>query len=404
MKLKRVRLRNFRCYEDETSIDIDNLTVFVGKNDAGKSAILDAVAIFFDEMKIDSDDASITGNKTDVRIICEFSDFPEALVIDANYPTNLKDEYLLNQNGLLEIHKAYNCSLKIAKLTGSYAFALHPSTDGINDLLLLKNAELKQRAKGLSANTDGIDTKVNTLIRRKIWESVSDLKLEPREIALDQETAKKIWDKLKTYLPAFAIFKSDLKSTDQDDEAQDPMKAAVKEAIKEKALELEEISAHVEKQVRKMADQTVSKLREMNPSLANELTPVFTSNWSNVFKITLTGDGDIPINKRGSGIRRLILLNFFRAKAEQAANEKGAVNVIYAVEEPETSQHPDNQKMLIQAFGELAEQSNCQVMLTTHTPMLARLVPTSSHYCPVNNRINSTGYNQMFQLFGNHIA
>ena len=72
MKLKRVRLRNFRCYKEETTFDIDELTVFVGKNDIGKSTLLDALHIFFEEVKIDADDATISGDKDDVRIICEF--------------------------------------------------------------------------------------------------------------------------------------------------------------------------------------------------------------------------------------------------------------------------------------------------------------------------------------------
>jgi len=51
--------------------------------------------------------------------------------------------------------------------------------------------------------------------------------------------------------------------------------------------------------------------------------------------------------------------------------KKQTLNTIYAVEEPETSQHPDNQKMLMKAFQELSENSNSQVVFTTHTPMLA---------------------------------
>ena len=49
--------------------------------------------------------------------------------------------------------------------------------------------------------------------------------------------------------------------------------------------------------------------------------------------------------------------------------------MIYAVEEPETSQHPNNQKMLMKAFYELSANPGCQVLLTTHTPTLVRSVP-----------------------------
>ena len=39
MKLAKIRLRNFRCYKGETGFDIHDLTLFAGRNDAGKSAI-----------------------------------------------------------------------------------------------------------------------------------------------------------------------------------------------------------------------------------------------------------------------------------------------------------------------------------------------------------------------------
>ena len=146
-----------------------------------------------------------------------------------------------------------------------------------------------------------------------------------------------------------------------------------------KQSELEAITEHVRGQVEAIARKTVEKLREMDPALASDLKPHFNPpSWKNVFKISLTGDDQISINKRGSGVRRLILLNFFRAKAEDKASEGNAPGVIYAVEEPETSQHPCNQKMLVDVFADLADEPNRQVILSTHVPMLARRLPTDS--------------------------
>lgn len=374
MRLSCLRMRNFRCYKEEIKIDFDDITALVGKNDAGKSSIMDALDIFLNDGAPDKHDASKGGTPADLSIICEFEDFPDEIILDDTNPTSLSEEYLLNERDRLEIHKRYSGNLATPKCIGVYARAIHPSAAGVSDLLQLTNMNLKKRAKELNIDLSGIDSKVNAQIRKRIRENIPDLSLMDAMIPLDADNARKAWDSLKAYLPAFALFKSDRTSTDQDPEAQDPLKAAVREAIKEKEAELNAIVEHVKKEVEKIAESTLKKLSEMDNTLATQLNPQFTlKRWDTLFQASITGDDAIPINKRGSGVKRLILLNFFRAKAEQLAKEKGHAKVIYAVEEPETSQHPNNQRMLVRAFADIAMED--QVILSTHTPMLARSLP-----------------------------
>jgi putative ATP-dependent endonuclease of OLD family len=379
MRLIHVRLSNFRCYRYETDFDISDLTVIVGANEAGKSSLFDALAIFFDEAKIDSDDVCINSEHSEVKIICEFDSLPKSIVIDVDHPTTLADEYLLNENGHLEIHRVFDTGYKTPKDRGVFVRCLHPANDGVDDLLSLKITDLRKRAEELGIDTERVDLTISSAIRKGIWYSVEGLEMSPTLIQLDQEPAKKIWDQVKSYLPSYALFKSDRPSTDQDSEAQDPMKAAVKEALKEQEVELGAIAERVQQEVKTIAERTVEKLSEMHPELASELKPRFsTPNWASVFKISLAGDDDVPVNKRGSGVRRLILLNFFRAKAEQSAAQMNVPSVIYAIEEPETSQHPDNQRLLIKALQDLSQDPEYQILISTHTPTLARLVPVES--------------------------
>lgn len=51
MKIKSVKIKNFRGYKEETEIFFNNLTVFVGRNDIGKSTVLEALDLFFNEGK-----------------------------------------------------------------------------------------------------------------------------------------------------------------------------------------------------------------------------------------------------------------------------------------------------------------------------------------------------------------
>ena len=48
MKIKKIILENFRRYKERTEIPLSDLTAFIGKNEAGKSSILEALDIFFD--------------------------------------------------------------------------------------------------------------------------------------------------------------------------------------------------------------------------------------------------------------------------------------------------------------------------------------------------------------------
>ena len=379
MKLKRVRVRNFRCFQSETAIDLEDFTAFVGRNDAGKSAVLDALALFFDQYTPDGDDASINGNKADMAVICEFAELPTEIVIDADHKITAAGEHILNTFGHLEIHRIFNGGIQKPKLGRSFIVARHPSADQFADLLYLKNKDLKVRAQQLHVDLAHVDQRVNSAIRHAIWAAAPDLLLRDQEIDIEKEDAKKIWTVLSKQLPVFAIFHSDRKSSDQDDEAQGPMKSAVDEALQSQEKVLEDLTSIVREQVLGIARATVEKLREMDPTLAQELNPRFVKpNWGKVFAISLTDDSQIPINKRGSGVRRLILLNFFRAQAEKRLLNADAPGIIFAVEEPETSQHPNNQRLLLNALRELSEQPGCQVIITTHTPVLVRELPLSA--------------------------
>jgi predicted ATPase len=379
MRLETVRIKGFRCFGQETELSVDKFNAILGRNDVGKSSLLEALQVFFDDSAPDAGDVNMNTDDKEVHIVCEFSELPQTVVLDTDYPTSLDEEFLLRANGRLAIHKVYDGSLKAPKLKGTFVLANHPTADGFADLMKLKNKDLKERAVKVGVDMDKVPKNINAALRQAIRAVAKDL--ECKEILLDvtEEGTKQVWAQLKEALPIFALFKADRPSTDQDSEAQDPMKTAVQQALKAHEDKLEELRAAVESSVLEVAKLTVSKLAEIDPNLARELKPtVQRPNWATAFKIALTDETEVPVNKRGSGVRRMILLNFFRAQAERRNNAGHGPGVIYAIEEPETSQHPANQKLLLRAFFELAEQPGCQVLITTHNPALARNLPVQS--------------------------
>jgi len=100
LKIKSLKVKNFRGYKGETIVGFDNLTAFVGKNDVGKSSILEALDIFFNEgkgvVKIDKTDVNIFAAREDDQetiISVVFSELPDEIIIDSSVETSLAREY-----------------------------------------------------------------------------------------------------------------------------------------------------------------------------------------------------------------------------------------------------------------------------------------------------------------------
>lgn len=382
MKIKTVTLKNFRAYKDDTIIDFDDLTAFVGKNDIGKSSVLEALDVFFNDgagvVKLDKGDINLNNAEVNntISITVEFTDLPVNIRIDPQNLTALNEEYLLTTDGTLKIRKDYPNAGK-AKV---YIIANHPTNEHCKDLLLKKINELK---KILDENEIECDDRTRSaVIRKSIWNHFSDnLNCSEVEIDTSKEGAKDIYDGLETYLPIYSLFRADRSNNDTDSEVQDPMKLAVKQLMaRADVVDLcNQISSIVSTELSRIATNTLGKLQQMDPTTANSLTPSIPSvqnlKWADVFKaVSINSDNEIPLNKRGSGVKRLVLISFFRAEVDRRKADPKNFNrgIIYAIEEPETSQHVQMQKMMIDSLRSLSRQSEVQVILTTHSSFVVK--------------------------------
>ncbi len=274
MRISSVRIENFRGYLDPTPLSVGTFTSIVGRNDVGKSTLLEALEIFFNGGKPDSDDTHIRARGQSTRISCSFEDLPAEVVLDARAPTTLADEYLLNAEGTLEIVKEYD--LRASRITAKvFARANHPTAQGLADLLQINNIKLKARASELGVDLAGVDQRVNSQIRSAIWQHHDDLVLRDSLIPLNDEDAKKVWTLLQKDMPTFAPFHTDRPSRDDDSEVTSPFDAAIKDAVKALEPQIDGIKAEVKQKVEEVARRTLAKLREMDATLADDLRTVF---------------------------------------------------------------------------------------------------------------------------------
>jgi predicted ATP-dependent endonuclease of OLD family len=383
MKIKNIYLENFRGFFGTIQIPFNNLTVFIGKNDQGKSSILEALDIFINEgkgtVKIDSKDLNINAQndgKNEFKIGIVFQKYPEELVIDETNKTSLKDEYLLNADNYLEIWKSF----KNGKLQSTYLKCNHPSNDEFLKYLLTKKIkDLQDFVK--EEKLECSDNRKSAALRQSIrsyYANKGGLTFEIVDIPIDSEGLKEIWNKLKIYLPVYALFHSDRKNVDQDDEIQDPLKVKIEQIFKRNDIQqkLNEIANEIDLEVKTIANSTVDQFKKLSQG-ETDIKPVIPETsqlkWKDVYKgIGFNTANDIPLNKRGSGTRRMVLLSSFLADIENNQEAKNN-HIIYAIEEPETSLHPDLQMKLINALIELSNLPNYQIILTTHSPALIRL-------------------------------
>ena len=232
MKLERIKLKNFRCYNTETIFEVDELTCIIGKNDIGKSTMLEALDSFFND-NIDSGDLSSNGDSNTIEITCCFSGIPENIILDTSIETSPVEEGILNIDNQLEIIRRFNIGATISK--SIFLNCYYPENQELADLLSLKNDSLKLKAEKLGIDLTGITKKQNPPLRSAIRNHFECNRIM-KEIKVDgnlstENNLKTVWSKIRSMLPVYTLFKVDKSLDDKDKDIQDPMKSAVEETL-----------------------------------------------------------------------------------------------------------------------------------------------------------------------------
>lgn len=367
MKLVKCKIENFRSYEN-IEFKFSDLSVIIGKNDVGKSTLFDALDIFFENNKALEDDVNINSSENKFSITCFFQVESEMQInIDASESertqTSLESEYLLNQEKLLQIKKIW----EKGKLNKIYLVCNYP-TNWEKPLIVSKIQELKKLLPE--------DAKVRLDIKKEIRNFLfSQEKLNFIEQEIDISTKDtdivSIYNKLKEKMPKFLLFKADRTNTDKDNEITQITKAITQNAISEIEQKFNDMKKNILDDIKSFANATLERLKSFDKDIVKDLTPDITSKeLGSLFSYEFKSDNGISFNKRGSGVKRLFLLSFFLEDAER----KRQSNMIYAIEEPETSQHPNYQKIVIESLQKLAQNQGRQILITTHTPEIVRMV------------------------------
>ncbi|MCH5074416.1 AAA family ATPase [Shigella flexneri] len=203
MRLRKLKLKNFRGYRNSTEIIIDeSMTGIVGRNDFGKSTLLEALAIFFETegMKADKNDMncfSLREGDGRFEIACEFDDLPDFIMIDDRVQTTLASEHLLNEDGNFEIVKTFKATTS-GKPEQTCIRCIHPDEEPLRNLLGMKISELKAVGKEVEKNV--ADKRTASLWRQAIREAAAPyIGGDPAQVLSIQKRKKEVEEAGKVF-------------------------------------------------------------------------------------------------------------------------------------------------------------------------------------------------------------
>lgn len=331
MKPTQIRVENFLSYEDSGKVDLDNKTILVGENNAGKSNFVDAVREFFrfsSRARQDLNKFYRRDEDRDIQITVWFDDLTDeereefsdgvAEPDDAEFAVRLVSKYN-SKEGRAE--------------TNDYQ-RLIPASDG-----------------------GGSEWAKKTGLANSLSNRLPDVSHYGAERELDD--AAKTSNKSSLLYKLLGSVYDDIPDTDIEEFERD--RDRLKEKLETDTPEpiddlMENLNTMMGRQVSIDGDldvefeiPTVKEMIQRNATI-------------------LTGEGrEDTIGDLGSGSQMSFILSCIWETANRDTNE-----VFLTLEEPENYLHPHSIRELHATVDELAGSGNF-VILTTHSPELARL-------------------------------
>ena len=90
MKIKKIQIENYRGIKDKQIIPLSDFSSIVGKNDTGKSIILNAIATFLDVKNYPIVESDFNDSENPIIIICYFADDNLKQLIENKVKTKIK--------------------------------------------------------------------------------------------------------------------------------------------------------------------------------------------------------------------------------------------------------------------------------------------------------------------------
>ena len=352
MYLSSLTIKNFRCFGSEHKITFNNgLTVLVGENDSGKSAIMDAIKIVLGTTdlnwyRIEADDFYNEDTTLDIEIVCKFEDLTEnergAFLECLTYEDGEKKIPCLYLYWKCKYLETFNPPRPIMKVsTGKNGTGSAPSVEARE---LLRSTYLRALRDAYSDMQSGKRSRLSQIMRHvSVVDKGEDKYEEGKDLhSLSIVGIVNLSNELLASHPALDSINKDMTTILSD----------------QMLLKNDKIKTRFE-----VAGTNSNNLQKEMALLE---------------KLDLAVDKDVCSmqGKVGLGTSNIMSMACELILHKEAEGDNKSCFLL--IEEPEAHIHTQRQLKLIQSLENEAEKGNRQIIITTHSPLLASVVKLSN--------------------------
>lgn len=368
MKLRALKIQNFRSLEDVTIDFDDRFTVIVGENDSGKSSLVDCIRVVTQGRSVDRADFTSGTSEMTLIVVIDDLEFEKTYQLTGDEVTESpmkarpsRDYILSLTNWLNDQTTDFSKAENLEYLKSSCSLFNIQVRSNSNPQTLRSNLE--------AALSDA--TSPDFAIEGARFPSFNSIQLDGKHFENVSSFFKEVY--LKEQQRSLWSASVDESKTILD---------TVNEAIDSYA---QEMNGQIEESGIK------DKLRIFLPNLTDiQVKPSFTPQDFNLNAnvLFLEPNGEIDLDKKGDGTKRRITMALLELKRDASRVETDE-STVYMLDEPDTHLHVRAQVQLLDTLRRFADGGN-QVIISTHSPFIMNSVNPSQLRLLTSSQSNRT--------------
>lgn len=380
MRIKRVRIENYRCLRD-VDIRFEDITTFIGPNGVGKSAILRALDWFFNgtAQTLTEEDVWAGAERKQISVEVEFCDLTDV-------DRNALGKYAADDALTVLLRRRWEDGM--AKLSGhALAFAPFEEIRRIKgagpQLTGYKDLRDSQPELGLPR----VSSAKAALEAMLTWEGQHRDRLDVTESPADTHFFGFAGQAKMTGLFDYVFVSADLRAGEEGRDAKGSIIGRILDQAVDRSEAEEEIAAlqifvnanresiqskHFGDQLEALSDRLTQEIEQLTMGRSVQVTSLVPELRlpQAQFQVAIQdGSARTRIDQQGHGFQRALLVTALRVLAQSEVTETDRT-IFLAIEEPELFQHPVQARAFAAVLRRLASGTGhgLQIAYGTHSP------------------------------------